>query len=172
MAGTGVVRRTPARLAEIGVVAAAYAALVYVFPVSHLPLQMRVAEILKPLVIWEPHLIPAFVIGNFLSNLGSPFVGPWELIWMPFANLAGAWACWRVGRLNPYLGAAAYAAITAVAVAIMFTFVLRAPFLAFLPPLLLSEMLLIVLGVPAMRAVHLALQRLLRDRQPGTVHGA
>ena len=165
-------RRATTRLAEIGVVAAAYAVLVYVFPVSHLPLQMRIAEILKPLVIWEPQLIPAFVIGNFLSNVGSPFVGPWELVWMPFVNLAGAWTCWRLGRLNPYLGAAAYAAITAVAVAIMFTFVLRAPFLAFLPPLLLSETLLLVLGVPAMRTVHLGLQRMLRDRQPGTVHGA
>jgi len=28
------------------------------------------------------------------------------------------------------------------------------------------------LGVPAMRTVHLGLQRMLRDRQPGTVHGA
>ena len=163
---------TPARLAEIGVVAAVYAALVYIFPVSHLPLQMRVAEILKPLVIWEPHLIPAFVIGNFLGNLASPFVGPWELIWMPFANVVGAWACWRLGRMNPYLGAGIYAVITAVAVATMFTFVLRAPFLAFLPPLLLSEMLVIVLGVPVMRPVHLALHRVVRDRQTETAHGA
>ena len=83
-----------ARIAEIGVVAAAYAALTYLLgPISYGPLQFRLAEILKPLVIWEPHLIPAFVLGNFLSNLSSPFAGPWELIWMPLANLIGAWGC-------------------------------------------------------------------------------
>ena len=85
------VRGTPARLAEIGVVAAAYAALVYIFPVSHLPLQMRVAEILKPLVIWEPHLIPAFVIGNFLSKVGVCPVVQIEVL-VPSATF---WASWR-----------------------------------------------------------------------------
>src|SRR5579864_8869434 len=87
------------RVAEGAVIAAAYAALtVYLAPVSYGPYQLRFAEVLKPLVIWEPHLIPAFVIGNFLGNLTSPFVGPWELVWMPFANLVGGWAAWRVGR--------------------------------------------------------------------------
>ncbi len=71
-------RSRTARIAEIGVVAAAYAALTYLFgPVSYGQLQFRIAEALKPLVIWEPHLIPAFVIGNFLSNLRSQFAGPW-----------------------------------------------------------------------------------------------
>ena len=43
------------RIAEIGVVAAAYAALtIYLAPVSYGPVQFRLAEVLKPLVIWEP----------------------------------------------------------------------------------------------------------------------
>jgi uncharacterized membrane protein len=71
------VKRGTVRIAEIGVVAAAYAALTYLLaPASYGPLQFRLAESLKPLVIWEPQLIPAFVIGNFLANLPSPFVGP------------------------------------------------------------------------------------------------
>ena len=150
-----------ARIAEIGVVAAAYAALVYAFPISHMPLQMRIAETLKPLVIWEPHLIPAFVIGNFLSNLWSPFVGPWDLGWMPFANLVGAWACWRLGRVNAYLGAAAYGLIIALALATMFHFIFHAPFRNCLVPLVPVEVGLIVFGVPVMRPVHRALQRLI-----------
>jgi hypothetical protein len=166
VARTGTVRGPAARIAEIGVLAAAYAVLVYVFPPSYLPLQMRVAELLKPLVIWEPHLIPAFVLGNFLSNLKSPFAGPWELAWMPLANLVGAWACWRVGRVNAYLGAAAYGIITAVAVSTMFSFVLHSPMRTLLPPLLGSELLLLILGVPVMWPVHLALSRLRRER-PG-----
>ncbi len=153
--------RGPARrIAEIGVVAAAYAALtIYLAPLSYGPLQLRLAETLKPLVIWEPHLIPAFVIGNFLGNLTSPFAGPWELGWMPFANLVGAWVCWRIGRMNAYLGAAAYAAIIAAAVAMMLSVLMHAPFAALLPPLLTSEMMLIVFGVPVMWPVHLALRR-------------
>jgi hypothetical protein len=98
------------RIAEVAVIAAAYAALtIFLAPMAYGPLQLRISEILKPLVIWEPQLIPAFVIGNMLGNIGSPFVGPWELVWMPFANLVGAWACSRLGRVNPYLGAGAKA---------------------------------------------------------------
>lgn len=147
-------------MAEGAVIAAAYAALtVYLAPMAFGPYQLRVSEMLKPLVIWEPHLIPAFVLGNFLGNLTSPFVGPWELIWMPFANLVGGWACWRLGRVNAYLGAAAYAVIIAVAVSVMLSVLLRAPLRALLPPLLVSEVLLIVLGVPVMQPVHAALRR-------------
>ncbi len=159
--------RGPAgRIAEIGIIAAAYAALtIYLAPASYGPVQLRIAETLKPLVIWEPHLIPAFVLGNFLSNLSSPFAGPWELGWMPFANLIGAWVCWRVGRRNAYLGAAAYAVIIALAVATMLSNILHVPFRALLPPLLASELLLIVLGVPVMRPVHLALARVFGGRR-------
>lgn len=160
------VRPSPAgRLAKIGLVAAAYVALtIYTAPVSYGPLQLRLAEALKPLVIWDPDLIPAFVLGNFLGNLGSPFVGPWELLWMPFANLVGAWTCWRLGRLNAYLGALAYAVIIAAAVGVMLSVLLHAPLRALFPPLLASEVLLIVFGVPLMQPVHAALQRAFGDR--------
>jgi uncharacterized membrane protein len=152
-----------ARVAEGAIVAAAYAALtIYLAPVAYGPYQLRFSEILKPLVIWEPHLIPAFVIGNFLGNLPSPYVGPWELVWMPFSNLVGAWACWRLGRINAYLGASAYAVITAAAVTVMLAFILHAPMRALFPPLLVSEALMIVLGVPVMQPVHAAIRRVIR----------
>jgi uncharacterized membrane protein len=158
------VRSRTARIAEIGVVAAAYAVLTIYLPLfSYGPVQFRFAETLKPLVIWEPHLIPAFVIGNFLSNLPSPFVGAWELAWMPFANLVGAWACWRVGQTNAYLGAALYAVIIGAAVTTMLSAVLHAPLRALFPPLVGAELILLVLGVPVMRPVHMALGRLRRD---------
>src|SRR5207302_1250246 len=51
------VRGRTARIAEIGVVAGAYAVLTLLLaPASYGPLQLRFAELLKPLVIWEPHL--------------------------------------------------------------------------------------------------------------------
>ena len=158
-------KRGAVRIAEIGVVAAAYAALTYLLaPASYGPLQFRLAESLKPLVIWEPHLIPAFVIGNFLANLPSPFIGPWELVWMPFANLVGAWACWRRDDSTP-TWERAYALIIGGAVATMLSVLLRAPFRVLFPPITASEVILLVLGVPAMYPVHLALQRLTGERR-------
>lgn len=158
-----------ARIAEIGVVAAGYAALtIFLAPLSYGQIQLRISEILKPLVIWEPHLIPAFVIGNFLSNLRSPFVGPWELGWMPFANLVGAVVCWRLGRLNAYLGAAAYAVIIAGAVSTMLSVLLPAPFRGIFPLVLTSELVVLLAGVPVMAVVHAAVRRALGG-PPGTV---
>lgn len=161
-------RSRTVQIAEIGVVAAAYAALTYLLaPVSYGPFQFRIAEALKPLVIWEPHLIPAFVLGNFLSNVRSQFVGPWELAWMPFANLVGAWACWRAGRVNAYLGAAVYGVIIAGAVATMLSAILHARFWVLFPPLLASELILLLGGVSLMRPVHAAMSRVTgrRDRR-------
>lgn len=129
-----------------------------------MPWQMRIAETLKPLAAWDPDMIPAFIIGNFLSNLGSPFVGPWDLAWMPFANLVGAWACWKLGRVNAYLGATAYAIITSLALVTMFHFIYRAPFHAFLVPIVPIELFLIVGGVPIMWPVYMALRRTAKNR--------
>src|SRR5947208_17179395 len=109
--------RPVAALAEIGVVAALYTAVTMVLnPLSYGPLQLRVAEILKPLVIWEPHLIPAFVIGNFLSNLNSPFSGPWELIFMPTSNLGGISLYLVVGRRSAAPVSRLYASVCPSAV--------------------------------------------------------
>ena len=146
--------RAGAMLAEIGVIAALYAALTIVLqPASYGPLQFRVAEVLKPLVIWEPHLIPAFVLGNFLSNLASPFSGAWELIFMPLVNLLGASVCYLAGRRWPYVGAALYALLIAGAVALMLSVLTNLPFIGVFPGLLASEGVLIIGGVPLMRVV-------------------
>lgn len=145
---------------EVCVVAALYAALTTALgPISYGPVQLRIAEILKPLVIWRPHLVAAFVVGNFLSNLTSPNVGPWELGFMPLANLVGASLCVVVGRRQPVAGAAIYALVIAAAVAFMLSFVLRAPFAMLFPPLILSEAVLIVGGVPLMARIHRTAER-------------
>lgn len=146
--------RAGAMLAEIGVIAALYAALTIVLqPASYGPLQFRVAEVLKPLVIWEPHLIPAFVLGNFLSNLASPYAGAWELIFMPLVNLLGASVCYLVGRRWSYAGAALYALLIAAAVSLMLSVLAGLPFVGLFPGLLASEGILVIGGVPLMRAV-------------------
>lgn len=142
-------------LAEICVVAGLYAALTIALgPISYGPVQFRIPEVLKSLVIWRPHLVAAFVLGNFLSNLTSPNVGPWELGFMPLANLVGASLCVLLGRRSPWAGAASYAVVIAAAVGLMLSVLLRAPFAVLFPPLLASEAVLIVGGVPVMARVH------------------
>lgn len=146
-------------LAEIGLVAALYAVITWaVSPISYGPLQFRVSEILKSLVIWEPHLIAAFVVGNFLSNLMSPFAGPLELVFMPFANLVGATLCYLVGRRVPWVGAALYAIVIGTAVSFMLSILIKQPFAALFPALLASEAILIVGGLPIMRTILKALE--------------
>lgn len=153
-------------LAEVCVIAAAYAALTVAFgPISYGPVQFRIPEALKSLVIWRPHLVAAFVLGNFLSNITSPQAGIWELGFMPLANLAGAWLCIVIGRRSAWAGAAVYAVVIAAAVALMLSVLLGVPFVVLFPPLLLSEVVLIVGGVPIMARIHRAVED--RERRAG-----
>ncbi len=143
------------KIAEVGVVAATYAALVLLFaPISFAAVQFRVAEVLKSAVIFRPHLIWAMAIGVGVANLMSPFGGPWELLWMPAMNLVGGYGAWLLGtRLNPYVGAAFFAAWISLAVAVMLFAAAGLPFLPTLGSVLISELILVVGGVPVMRWV-------------------
>jgi uncharacterized membrane protein len=139
------------RLAEGALVAALYAVLTWVLaPISYGPIQFRLAEVLKGILPYRRHLVLAFVVGNLVGNLLSPFGGAWELGFMPLANLVGGLACVWLGRRSAYLGAAAYALVIAAAVAVLLHAVAHLPWLVAFPPLLLSEVVLIVGGVPLM----------------------
>src|SRR5918912_4632706 len=93
-------RQTPARrVAVAGVVGALYVVLsLAVTPFAFGPLQFRLGEVLKPLVIKYPATIPAFAVGVGIVNLFSPLAGPLELVLMPAVNLAGGTLCWFVAR--------------------------------------------------------------------------
>jgi uncharacterized membrane protein len=141
-------------LAEAAVVAALYAVLTWALaPLAYGPIQFRLAEVLKGLLPHRRHLLFAFVVGNFLSNLLSPNGGAWELAFMPAANLAGGLLCVALSRRSAYLGAAGYALVIAAAVAMLLHAVVGAPWFVLFPPLLVSELVLIVGGVPLMGLV-------------------
>ena len=167
--GIAQARRPLNLFAETSVIAALYAVLtVALSPISYGPIQFRIPEILKSLVIWRPHLITAFVVGNFLGNLTSPQIGVWELGFMPFAILVGASLCVAIGRRSKPVGAAVYALVIATAVAVMLSVLLRVPFGVLFPPLLLSEAVLIIGGVPIMARVHRALEAIRQQPRPLT----
>lgn len=135
------------------IVAALYVVLtVGLSPISYGPIQFRVAEVLKSLALFDPSMILAFAIGNFLGNLTSPYIGPWELVFMPCANLLGASLCWALRRW-PYVGAAIYALIITLAVSVMLTIITGAPWWALAWSIGIAEFVLIVGGVPMMTRI-------------------
>jgi uncharacterized membrane protein len=148
------------QIAEVATFAALYAALTWVFaPISYQVFQFRIAECLKSIVGSRKHLIMAFVVGNALSNMFSPFIGIWELLWMPFINLVGASTAWFFGKLQPgmkgvVLGGTAYAIWVAFGVSFMFHILFDLPLPLMFAYVLIPELLLIVGFSPAMSKVN------------------
>ena len=137
------------RLALAGLCAALYVVTTVVLqPIAFGPVQFRIGEMLKGLVIRWPDLIWAFAVGNLVANLwGSPF-GPWDYLFMPVVNLVGGWLAWRLGRQHAALGAAVFALIIAAGVAVVLNQAVGVPWLAAFASVAASELVLIVGGLP------------------------
>lgn len=147
-------------LTEGALFAAAYAVLTWILaPVAYGPLQFRLSEVLRGAVVLRPRLAFAMAVGNFLANLRSPYAGPWELLFMPAVNLVGGLLAARVGRRHALAGAALYALVIAAAVGLLLHRVVGAPYLAATAAVAVSELVLVVGGMPVARALVRALQR-------------
>ena len=147
------VKQGPARRVAItGVVGALYVVLsLVVAPVAYGPLQFRLGEVLKPLVIKYPVTIPAFAVGVGLVNLFSPVAGGLELILMPFVNLVGGVLCWFVARraggtFGTYAASLLFALIIAAGVATVLHFAAGLPYLVTFGSVAVSEVILLFVG--------------------------
>jgi len=144
-------RQSPARRVAIaGVVGALYVVL-SITPFSYGPVQFRIGEALKPLVIKYPVVIPAFGIGTVIINLFSPFAGALELVFMPLVDVTGGVLCYLVARriggaLGTYLASLIYALYTAAGVGMVLTVVAGLPYLAAFASVAVSEIILLLLG--------------------------
>jgi uncharacterized membrane protein len=147
-----VVQSPARRVAIAGVVGALYVVLsLAVAPFAFGPLQFRVGEALKPLVIRYPATIPAFGIGTVIINLFSPFAGVLELAFMPLVDVAGGALCWFVARRiggawGTYLASFVYALFTAAGVGVVLTVVAGLPYLASFASVAVSETILLLAG--------------------------
>ncbi|MFQ5891320.1 MAG: QueT transporter family protein [Candidatus Methanofastidiosia archaeon] len=149
-------------IAEIGIVGALYAVLVFVFaPISFAQFQFRIAEVLKPMVIRKKHLIWAIGLGNLVGNLISgSYAGYLELTLMPITCVVWGYICWLVGnKLNVYIGSFLYAFGTSLSVGWMLSYVFGIPFVAVFTSVLVSETILIVGGTPFVLKVLDALEK-------------
>jgi uncharacterized membrane protein len=145
--------QSPARrVAVAGVVGALYVVLsLLVAPLAYGPLQFRLGEVLKPLVIKYPATIPAFAIGVGIVNLFSPQAGGLELILMPVVNLIGGTLCWFVaqrigGVIGTYVASLIFALIIAAGVATVLHFAAGLPYLLAFGSVAVSEIVLLLLG--------------------------
>jgi uncharacterized membrane protein len=145
--------QSPARRVAIaGVIGALYVVLsLVVAPFAFGPIQFRIGEALKPLVIKYPAVIPAFGIGTVIINFFSPFAGPLELIFMPLVDVTGGVICYLVARsigttFGTYLASLVYALWTAAGVGVVLTVSAGLPYLASFASVAVSEVILLLLG--------------------------
>lgn len=140
------------RVAIAGVVGALYVVLsLLVAPLAYGPLQFRLGEVLKPLVIKYPATIPAFAVGVGIVNLFSPQVGGLELILMPIVNLVGGTICWVLARriggaFATYVASFVFALIIAAGVATVLYFAAGIPYLFAFGAVAVSEVILLLIG--------------------------
>ena len=140
------------RVAVAGVVGALYVVLsLAVAPFAFGPLQFRVGEALKPLVIKYPATIPAFAVGVAIVNLFSPLAGALELALMPAVNLIGGALCWLVARrirgaIGTYAASLLFALLIAAGVGTVLHFAAGLPYLASFASVAVSETVLLLVG--------------------------
>ena len=140
------------RVAVAGVVGALYVVLsLAVAPFAFGPLQFRLGEVLKPLVIKYPATIPAFAVGVGIVNLFSPMAGVLELALMPAVNLVGGTLCWFAARriggaIGTYAASLLFALIIAAGVGAVLHFAAGLPYLASFASVAVSEVILLLLG--------------------------
>ncbi len=91
-------------------------------------------------------------MGDLLSAFRSPIAGPWERVFMPVTDLLGGWIAYglyvRQGHRRPWFPMIVYAATTAGSVALMMSAVGEARFARELGPMLASEVVLLLAGLP------------------------
>jgi uncharacterized membrane protein len=145
--------QSPARRVAIaGVVGALYVVLsLAVAPIAFGPIQFRLGEALKPLVIKYPAVIPAFGVGTVIINLFSPFAGPLELVFMPLVDVSGGVICYLVAKglgttFGTYLASLIYALWTAAGVGVVLTVSAGLPYLPSFASVAVSEVILLLLA--------------------------
>ena len=144
-------------LSLIAIFASLYAVLVYLFaPISFYLLQFRVAGIIRPAIAKKWVLAIGYTIGVVVGNLFSPFVGIYELLFMPtmsfIAGILGYILATKFNN-NYLVTGIVIATIIPLSVSWMLNQVLSIPLLATLPYLFISEQIVCFLGSTIFKAI-------------------
>lgn len=152
------IKFTTRRVVHISSVAALYVVFtVALAPLSYGPIQFRVSEALKVFVLLDPWMAVGIGIGTFFANMTSPFVGPWELIWMPLSDMAGGLLAWLLYRLlkcqRAIVPMVLYAVTTGLAVAFMLWILGLGSFWFLAFSVSLSETIIFIASLPMMMKI-------------------
>ncbi len=144
-------------LSLVAIFAALYVALVNIFSAtSFLPQQFRVAGMLRPAIAKKWILAIGYALGVVIGNLFSPYVGPWELLFMPMmslvAGLLGHILAKRFGN-NYFICGAVIATIIPLSLSWMFLQLFNEPILANFPLLLIGEQAVCLIGSVVFQAI-------------------
>lgn len=158
-------RLTTTQVVRVAILAALYAVFtIGIAPLSYGPIQFRVAEALKVFVLFDPLYALGIGIGTFFGNLASPFVGPWELIFMPLTDMVGGLLAWGIYRLLrqrwPLVPLIMYAITTSLSVGLMLTALGEGGFWLLAGSVAVSELIILIAGYPLI----VGMVRLLRSR--------
>ena len=137
-------------LSLIAIFAALYAVLVYIFaPISFYGLQFRVAGAIRPAIARNWILAIGYVIGVVIGNLFSPFVGIFELLFMPIMSFVAGMLGYIVAKKfnnNYFICGGVIATIIALSVSWMLFQLFYVPILVTLPYLFASEQVVCFIG--------------------------
>lgn len=144
-------------LAIVAIYAALYAALVYVFaPISFYELQFRVAGVLRPGIAKKWILAMGYAIGVVIANLFSPFVGVYELVFMPVMSFVAGilgYALATKFNKNYFVTGIVIGTIIPLSVSWMLFQLFELPMLATFPYLLVSEQIVCFIGSLVFKAI-------------------
>lgn len=153
----GNLKVTSRDLSLVAVFAALYVVLVYMFsPVSFYAFQFRVAGILRPGIARKWVLAVGYGIGVAVGNIFSPFVGPFELVFMPIMSFVAGVAGYVVAKPfknNYFITGVVVATIIPVSVSWMLNELFNLPMLATFPYLFISEQIVCLLGASMFRLI-------------------
>jgi len=144
-------------LSLIAIFAALYAAMVWLLaPISFYVLQFRVGGVIRPAIAKKPILAFGYAIGVVVGNLFSPFVGMYELVFMPFMSfVAGVlgYALGRVFRGSYIVTGVVIATVIPISVSWMLSQLFSLPILLTLPSLFVSEQVINLIGAALFRII-------------------
>jgi len=144
-------------LSLVAIFAALYAVLVYLFaPISFFALQFRIAGVIRPAITRKWILSIGYAIGVVIGNLFSPFIGSFELVFMPFASLlAGLLGYLAAKKFNGsyFVTGIVIATIIALSVSWMLNQLFNFPMLATFVYLFISEQAVCFLGASIFKLI-------------------
>ncbi|UCE95751.1 MAG: QueT transporter family protein [Candidatus Bathyarchaeota archaeon] len=144
-------------LALVTIFTSLYAALVYIFaPISFFELQFRIAGVIRPGIAKKWILVIGYALGVVIGNLFSPFVGVYELLFMPTMSLVAGLLGYFVAkkfRNSYFVSGAVIATVISLSVSWMLLQLFELPIIATLPYLFISEQIVCLLGSVIFKAI-------------------